>query len=1111
MITCPRCGKENPPEAQFCMRCGTALFRTCQNCNTNNPIDAQFCLRCGTPLAEAVQVERRVLSVLFADLVASTPMAARLDPEATRVIQGEYFAAMREEIIRHGGVVEKFIGDAVMSVFGLPVAHEDDPERAVRTAVAMQGRMPALNARLRADLHIRIGISTGEVVADPRAVAAGEFMVTGDVVNLAARLQQQAPPDAIVVDERTQATTRQRVEYRPLEAAGDDDFADRPRWQVAGLAEGPAAGRRLHASLVGREDELRFLLALYQRVVDGRKPHLVTILGTAGVGKTRLVGDVLERLRENESPPEVLNGRCPAYGEGLTYWPLAEMLKQECGIKDSDPPEVMSEKLRAQIAAVCEPVLGAAENERIVADLAPMIGVTIPARSSGARDRRSSADALLLSLRAFLMAKAQRKPLLLVFENLHWAEQSLLELLTHLAMRGGDAPILILCLARPELLEQHPDWGAGIRNYTAVALAPLGQDVSRRLIAELLKYKSAPADMYDAILAKAEGNPFFIQEILHVLLDTGALVREGDAWRWAAQAQELRIRMPDTIHGILASRLDLLSALEKRAILDASIAGRVFWLGSLVATSELTPAEAAAALRRLQERDLVEERATSSVADEREFAFTHALIREVAYNSVPKAGRSERHIRFADWLARTVGGRQDEFLASIAAHREHAWRYKVETGDRAPELARSAIAALRAAGTRAAALRTFPEARRMFDRALLIVKNTGLVDDTALFLEVLTERTEVVKWMSLPDLVFKDTDAVLRLAPTIGRDDLLSRAWLNRAIAEWDRSRLQPAEEALHRALELFDKLKDRHGQAEALEVLASITDDLRGKLSRAQDAYMQAQDLYRELGDGQGMARTMAWRAHSLLNSGNLAEARALFTLAAQTARAHHERISEASSVYGLAKLAHLAGDSDEAVRLYQEAIALRQALGDPMTEANVRRNLGMHYLRWGRLDEAEQEFQTARTLRWEHGAKFENTMLLRGLAEVALARGDVLTAAEYAEQALAGLTDQDEISRETVAATLGKVRAAQGRVEDAEALFHESIEILERKEYRIDLALSLFKHGEALLILHRPERARAPLERARDLFAAIGAAHHLRETEALLASAGGVAQPAV
>lgn len=254
LTVCPRCGKENPAEAQFCMHCGTALYRTCSTCGTSNPPDAQFCLQCGTPLSEATQVERRVLSVLFADLVASTPLTAGLDPERTRTIVGGYFAAMRQEVERHGGVVEKFIGDAVMSVFGLPQAHEDDPERAVRAAMAMQARMPALNTRLAADLHIRIGISTGEVVADPRRVAAGEFMVTGEVVNLAARLQTQAPPDGIVVDERTFVATRPAVQYEPLPAAQGGDFADRARWRLTGLAEGPA-GTRLRAPLVGREDE----------------------------------------------------------------------------------------------------------------------------------------------------------------------------------------------------------------------------------------------------------------------------------------------------------------------------------------------------------------------------------------------------------------------------------------------------------------------------------------------------------------------------------------------------------------------------------------------------------------------------------------------------------------------------------------------------------------------------------------------------------------------------------------------------------------------------------------------------------------------------------------
>ena len=1106
MTRCPQCGRENPPEAQFCMNCGTALFRACPRCGTSNPPDAHFCLQCGSPLAEAVQVERRVLSVLFADLVASTPMATRLDPETTRAIIADYFAVMREEIERHGGVVEKFIGDAVMSVFGLPAVHEDDPERAVRTALAMQGRMPELNARLRADLHIRIGISTGEVIADPAAVAAAEFMVTGEVVNLAARLQQHAPPDGIVVDDRTRRATRGAVTFRALEPPRDGDFAGQARWQVVGIAEGPP--KRLRAPMIGREDEMRFLQALYRRVVDGRKSHLVTIIGAAGVGKSRLVEEFLESLRGAAQPAQVMRGRCPAYGEGLTFRPLAEMLRAECGIKDNDPADAVREKLQRGIRAACEPILGADEIETIIADLASVLGVKIPNRR-GSHDPRSAGDALMRSLRAFLIAKAQQSgPVLVVIEDLHWAEESLLDLLRHLAIRGGDAPILILCAARPEVLERYPDWGAGIRNYTAVSLAPLAALISQRLMAELLKGEALPTDARSAILARAEGNPLFIQEILRMLIDGGGLVRDEQGWRWAARPFEIRI--PDTIHGILASRLDLLSPLEKRCIQDASVAGRVFWLGSLVATSELSAAEAAAALARLQERDLVEERPTSSVAGEREFAYTHALIREVAYTTLPKASRSANHLRFARWIEQTAQD-TDEFLTVLAHHYEHAWRYKFETGEKAPDLARQAIAVMHRAAARATTLRTFPEARRLCDRALAILHNAGLSDDTALYLELLISRTEVVKWMSSPDLVLKDTEKVLRLAPQIGREDLLARAWLNQAYAEYDRFRRQPAEDALRQALELFGKMADRRGQAEAFEMLGAITEDLRGKLSTALTAYQHALALYRELEDGQGVARTMAWHGKGVLDSGNLAEGGKELREALALARTHHERISEAHSIAGLAILAHLAGDSDEAVRRYHEAIALRQEIGDPMMEAYTRRHLGMHYLRQGRLEEAQRELESARILRREHGAKTESAVILRGLAEVYLARGDLLAANDFAEEAFAALPEEDTIAKATHGATLGKVRAAQGRGEEAEELFRRALETLEQREYRIDLALTLLKYGEALMMLDQPARAQPVLERSRDIFAQIGATNFVREVDARLQLAGGVPRPTV
>ncbi|MDQ7849428.1 MAG: adenylate/guanylate cyclase domain-containing protein [Armatimonadota bacterium] len=1117
-IRCPRCGMENPPQAQFCMHCGSPLVQRCHLCGAPNSLEAHFCLRCGAPLRGEQAPERRVVSVLFADLVGSTSLVGRLDPETMRRLIGEYFAAMREEIQRHGGTVEKFIGDAVMAVFGVPAAHEDDPERAVRAALAMQHRMPALNAALGADLHIRIGIGTGEVVADPRAREGGEFMVTGDAVNLAARLQQHAPTDGIVVDDRTRRATRLVLRYLPL-APASGEMAGQARWQVAGVAE-RHEDKGLRAPLVGRDDEMQFLLALYRRVVDGRRHHLVTIIGSAGVGKTRLVEEVLAALADGADPPHVLRGRCPAYGEGLTYWPLAEMLKQECGIKDSDPATVAADKLRACVTHLLIPLLGAEESARLAADLAAILGVAardgaglreeqhrgrklaeeglaaVAREGRGAADRPSG-DAVLRAFRSFLLARARERPLLVVFEDLHWAEESLLRLVEHLALRGVEAPVLTLCLARPELLERHPDWGGRIRNYTALALPPLPREEGRRLVGALLRGEAVPPEVRDAIAAKAEGNPLFIEEILRMLIDGGSLVRGERGWRLASPAVEIRI--PETIHSILAARLDLLPSLERRVTQDAAVMGRVFWLGALLATGGLNAAEAVAALERLQERELVEERVPSSLAGEREFAFKHALVREAAYSTLPKAARSYRHLRFARWLQGNATQSADKFLEVLAYHYEQAWRYRFETGDKAADLARQAIAALRAAGARALSLRTLPEARRLHERALAVLRNSGLEEDVVLLLELLTGRSEVVKWMSQPAVLLEDTETVLRVAPTIGRDDLLARAWLNRAFAEYLYERLDASEEALGRALQLFAGLGDRQGEAEALEVLGRITQGLRGTLSKAHVAYRKAMALYRQLQDGQGLARTMAHLGRSLLDGGDLEEAGRVLAEGLALARQHHERISEAKCLMGLGVLAHLVGDSPTAIKRHEETIDLVQELGDAVGAAAVRRHLGMHYLRHRRADEAEREMRAAYALYREHAAD-EPAFILRGLAEVLLARGDLLAAADHAERALAGIAPEDPVGLATYGATLGKVRAAQGRGEEAEALFRRSLELLEKSEYRVDLALTLYKYGEALRLLGREAEGRQVLQRARQLFAQMGATGFAREIGALL-----------
>jgi class 3 adenylate cyclase/tetratricopeptide (TPR) repeat protein len=1120
MIRCARCGRENPADAQFCMRCGAALSRVCPNCGAANAMDATFCLQCGTPLAAAATTERRLLSILFADLVGSTALTQRLDPEAMRAIIGQYFDGMRDEITHHGGSVEKFIGDAVMAVFGLPVAHEDDADRALRAAVAMQQRLSDLNARLGADLHIRIGISTGEAIADPAAVPEGQFMVTGEIVNLAARLQAYAPADAIVVDDRTYEATKHLGAYAATVVPEGNEFAGRRYWQFAGMGERQHA-RRLRSPLVGRDDEMQFLQALARRVMEGRQHHLVTLIGPAGVGKSRLMTEFVKTLETAPLPAAVLRGRCPAYGEGLTYWPLAEMLKQECGIKADDPPATVGAKLQTGVRRICEPVLGADETTGVVTDFAALLGVQLGGsvdalwqdrlqalktvaetrpvairEAAVAEESRRGGDVLVQSVRGFLFAKAQLSPLVLIFEDLHWAEQSLLDLLEHPSLRSLNAPILTLCLARPELLEQHPDWGARVRNYTALSLSPLPAARGRTLISELLKGDRVADDVDEAILAKAEGNPLFIEEILQMLIDSGELVQGKRGWERARPSIEIRI--PDTINGILVSRLDLLTPLEKHVIQDASIPGRVFWSAATAAIGELSPAEVSAALVRLQERDLVEERPVSSLSGDREYAFKHALIREVAYSMLPKLGRSTRHLRFAQWLEQTASFSGEKFLELLANHFEQAWRYRFETGENDEDLARRAIAALRRAGARAASLRTLPEARRLYERALAILRNATLEDDLTLRAELLTDHVEVVKWIALPNVVIEATGIILELAPQIGRDDLVARAWLNVGFAEYDRNRLEPAEAALTRALELFRGLGDRQGEAETLEMLGGITDYLRGSLHKAHKAYRQALALYQELGNQQGVARTMAWLGRSVLNSGNLAEARTLLSGARAIARAHHERISEGASLTGLAILAHLTGDSPAAVAKYQEAIALWQAVGDHVSEVGARRHLGMHYLRYGRLDEAEAELLGADKIRRQHGAKTNSAGLLRALAEVALARGEVLTAAEHAEQGLALLMpEQDEIAIATHSVTLGKVRAAQGRGEEAEELFRRGLAILEGQEYQIDLALTLLKYGEGMLLLGHDARAREMFANARELFETMGAGYFVDEVD--------------
>ncbi|MFN8234103.1 MAG: adenylate/guanylate cyclase domain-containing protein [Actinomycetota bacterium] len=609
------------------------------------------------------------MTVLFADVTGSTAIGERLDPEEPRAVLDAYFGAMREEIEAEGGTVEKFIGDAVMAAFGVPAAHEDDPSRALRAALRMLRRLDAVNEDLAAGhgitLEIRIGVNTGEVLAttEPRP---GEPMVTGDVVNAAARLQSLAEPGAVVAGERTRRGAR-GFRFEDLGAAELRGKVERVG--VYRLVEETGIGSDrgvpgLRAPMVGRDAELDVLRSVFRRVQSESRPHLVTIYGDAGVGKSRLTREFLAWTDGLEPPPLVLRGRCLPYGDGITYWPLAEILKGHAGILDTDPPELAIEKVRKLGRELLTDEV-TADPVRATAALAYTVGLEDPDVPFVDADPREVRGELHAAWRSFFTALGATAPLVVIVEDIHWADAALLDLLDDLAERL-EGPVLILCPARPELGARRPGWGGGRRNASSVALDPLSAELAGTLIRLLLTVDDLPASVHATILERAEGNPFFLEEIVRSLIDGDHLFRDGDRWRARPGIEEVQI--PDTVQAVLASRIDLLEPGDKRVLQAAGVVGRVFWPGPVVALTELSLGEVSDALRRLEARELVYSRPGSTLAGQPELLFKHVLTRDVAYESIPRRERPAAHRAVAGWLETTAGERAGEFAELLAYH-----------------------------------------------------------------------------------------------------------------------------------------------------------------------------------------------------------------------------------------------------------------------------------------------------------------------------------------------------------------------------------------------------------------------------------------------------------
>ena len=674
---------------------------TCARCGQENPEGFAFCGACGAPLVadEAAREVRKTVTVVFSDVTGSTALGEQLDPESLRRVMGRYFDEMQSVVERHEGIVEKFIGDAVMAVFGIPLVHEDDALRAVRAAMEMRERLSALNEELAQDwgvtIAVRTGVNTGEVVAGDSG--GGQRFATGDAVNVAKRFEEAAPPGEILLGEPTYMLVRDAVEVAEVEALGlKGKTAAVAAYRLLSLeGDVPGRARRLDSPMVGRERELAALEQAYRRAVGERACHLFTLLGAAGVGKSRLVAEFMGGVGDEAT---IMRGRCLPYGEGITYWPLAEALRGRYG---DDPLAGIESALEGDDARLIKERIAAAVD--LGGDPGP-------------------SDETAWAVRRLFEAEGRARPLVVLFDDLQWAEPTFLDLVEHLAEWSHDSPILLICIARPEFLDERPSWGGGKFNATSVLLERLNEGESAELVTNLLGRAQLDEDVRNRIMSAAEGNPLFVEEMLRMLIDDGLLTRSDGEWVPAGDLSQITV--PPTIHALLAARLDRLGGDERAVIERGSVEGKVFHRGAVAELSTEQLRESVwNHLQTLVRKELIRPDRTD-LPGEDAFRFRHLLIRDAAYEAMPKELRAELHERFADWLDQIGLAEQDEI---VGYHLEQAYRYRVELApvDSAAEaLALRAGERLGSAARRATRRADVSAAIGLSERTLILLPET---------------------------------------------------------------------------------------------------------------------------------------------------------------------------------------------------------------------------------------------------------------------------------------------------------------------------------------------------------------------------------------------------
>ena len=1042
----------------------------CPNCGEENPERARFCLSCGTPLAEvtsAPRASRKTVTVVFADVTGSTALGERLDPESLRQLMSRYFDAARRVMERHGGTVEKFIGDAVMAVFGIPVLHEDDALRAVRAAADLRDAITTLSVELvnerGVEFAVRIGVNTGEVVVgDP---GSSQTLVTGDPVNVAARLEQAAKPGEILLGDPTHRLVRDAVTVEPvapLSLKGKTDAV--PAFRLVAVdAEAAGHARRLDAPLVGRQRELTLLGQALERAIEENAAHLFTLLGPPGVGKSRLVSQFLSLHRDRTTAYE---GRCLPYGDGITYWPMREVIRQAAEITDADSPEAATAKIRGLIS-------GHERADRITEQVAGAIGVGEVA---------GTPEEVAWAFRKVVEARAAQSPLILVIDDIQWAEPTFLDLLEHIADWSRAAPILLLCLARADLLDLRPSWSGGKLNATTILLEPLSADQSRQLVDSLLGHAGIGSELAERVVAAAEGNPLFVEELIGMLVDDGIIQRTDDGWTVAGDLSTLLV--PPTVSALLAARLDRLSEPERDVIGRAAVVGKVF---EEAAVAELSAASVRPTVQRnlltLVRKELI--RPDQSSPDDDIYRFRHLLIRDAAYAALSKELRAELHARFADWLVAAAGEHSGGYDEIVAYHLEQAYLYRTELSPSDPTTAvlRARAGTLLAeAGTRASVRHDVSAARSLLLRATHVLDR-----DDALQIRCLIQLAEIAGDTGAMEEGIAAAERARQLAVEHGDEVGAIRAGLEiEALTShtdpaynWDRFRAmldeaQPVlegggdQESLVRLWLLRAEVENVYGQwaADAAACRRAIEHAERAgrpDLARyAMPSMMSAsylgplplerllQDAMQMIALGEGlplMEGAWTWVGMAQLLSGSTQEGFANLRRGRAAVRDLGLAVPLAGSRTYEADAYAAVGDLASAADELRTGAAVLREFGELAVLSTISGYLSVVLAEIGQLKEAEEAAAESRDT--ATADDIASQLLWReGLAVVRARQGEHIEAERLARQAVELSHRTDSPAFQAMAANaLATVLAAAGRREEATAAHEEAIQLYELK----------------------------------------------------------------